>query len=71
MNSSDWVKKLLKQKNDVPSVDIDLDFGGGKCSATLRLSRGSRGTLEVVMQWLLAYTVFVIFFYRQQASSTC
>ncbi|XP_062001830.1 uncharacterized protein LOC133719495 isoform X1 [Rosa rugosa] len=49
VNSSDWVKKLLKQKSDVPSVDIDLDFGGGKYSATLRLSRGSRGTLEAAI----------------------
>ena len=47
VNSSDWVKKLLKQKSDVPCLDIDLEFGGGKHFASLRLSRGNRGTLEV------------------------
>ena len=48
MNSSDWVKKLQKQKKDVHHLDINLDFGGGKYFATLRLSRGLRGILEVV-----------------------
>lgn len=63
VNSSDWVKKLLKQKSDVPCVDIDLDFGGGKYFASLRLSRGSRGTLEVVMLSLLVSTVFLLVLY--------
>lgn len=47
LNSSDWVNKLLKHKNDVRYLDIDLDFGSGKYFASLRLSRGQRGTLEV------------------------
>lgn len=61
VNSSDWVKKLQKQKSDVPCLDIDLDFGGGKYFASLRLSRGNRGTLEVVMQWLSVSTIFVMY----------
>ncbi|XP_022132801.1 uncharacterized protein LOC111005570 isoform X3 [Momordica charantia] len=47
VSSGDFVKKLLKQKSSVQSVDIDLDFGGGKYFASLRLARGHRGTLEV------------------------
>ncbi|KAJ6288558.1 hypothetical protein OIU76_024527 [Salix suchowensis] len=47
VNSGDWVKKLLKKKNKVHFLDIDLEFGGGKYFATLRLSRGHRGILEV------------------------
>lgn len=50
VNSSDWVKKLVKHKNEVHCLDIDLDFGGGKYFASLRLSRGQRGILEVVAQ---------------------
>ncbi|KAF6166527.1 hypothetical protein GIB67_005389 [Kingdonia uniflora] len=46
VNSGDWVKKLSKQKQDVHSLDIDLDFGAGKYYASLRLSRGDRGMLE-------------------------
>lgn len=49
VNSTDWVKKLNKQKNDVYHLDIDLNFGGGKYFACLRLSRGLRGVLEVVI----------------------
>ncbi|KAJ0097654.1 hypothetical protein Patl1_28814 [Pistacia atlantica] len=49
VNSSDWVKKLLKHKNDVRCLDIDLDFGGGKYFAALRLSRGQRGILEAAI----------------------
>jgi hypothetical protein len=49
VNSGDWVKKLLKNKNKVQFLDIDLEFGGGKYFASLRLSRGYRGILEVVM----------------------
>lgn len=56
VNSGDLVKKLLRNKNDVYYLDIDLDFGGGKYFASLRLSRGIRGTLEVVM--LLPYHEF-------------
>lgn len=51
MNSSDWVKKLSKQRGAIHCLDIDLDFGGGKYFASLRLSRGDRGILEVVMLW--------------------
>lgn len=47
VNSGDWVKKLLKNKNKVHFLDIDLEFGGGKYFASLRLSRGYRGILEV------------------------
>ncbi|KAJ6733010.1 VACUOLAR PROTEIN SORTING-ASSOCIATED PROTEIN VPS13 [Salix koriyanagi] len=47
VNSGDWVKKLLKKKNKVHFLDIDLEFGGGKYFASLRLSRGYRGILEV------------------------
>ncbi|KAF9678408.1 hypothetical protein SADUNF_Sadunf07G0031900 [Salix dunnii] len=47
VNSGDWVKKLLKNKNKVHFLDIDLEFGGGKYFASLRLSRGHRGILEV------------------------
>lgn len=46
VNSSEWVKKLQKQKSNAHHLDIELDFGGGKYSAFLRLSRGHRGTLE-------------------------
>ncbi|XP_073288877.1 uncharacterized protein [Primulina huaijiensis] len=49
VNSSDWVRKLQKQKHDIPHLDIELDFDRGKYFATLRLSRGHRGTLKVVV----------------------
>ncbi|KAI7995724.1 WD-40 repeat-containing protein MSI1 [Camellia lanceoleosa] len=55
VNSGDWVKKLQKQKNDVHYLDIDLDFGGGKYFASLRLSRGHRGILEVAI--FMSYTL--------------
>jgi len=48
VNSGDWVKKLQKEKNDVHYLDINLDFGGGKYFALLRLSRGYKGMLEVI-----------------------
>ena len=48
VNSSDWVKKLQKQKSEVRYLDIDLDFGGGSYFACLRLSRGHKGILEVI-----------------------
>ncbi|KAL8476053.1 hypothetical protein ACS0TY_028647 [Phlomoides rotata] len=47
VNSRDWVRKLEKRKGDISQMDIELDFGGGKYFAMLRLSRGARGTLEV------------------------
>lgn len=46
VSSADWVKKLSKQKTS-QYLDIDLDFGGGKYFASLRLSRGHSGVLEV------------------------
>ncbi|KAL7101240.1 hypothetical protein ACP275_08G043400 [Erythranthe tilingii] len=46
VNSHDWVRKLQKQKDEISHLDIELDFGGGKYFAMLRLSRGQRGTLE-------------------------
>lgn len=49
VNSSDWVKKLSKHKGAIHSVDSDLDFGGGKYFASLRLSRGDRGVLEAAI----------------------
>ncbi|XP_020537290.1 uncharacterized protein LOC105639629 isoform X2 [Jatropha curcas] len=49
VNSGDWIKKLIKNKNDVHCLEIDLDFGGGKYFALLRLSRGFRGTLEAAI----------------------
>ncbi|XP_022977391.1 uncharacterized protein LOC111477741 isoform X1 [Cucurbita maxima] len=49
VSSGDFVKKLMKQKGKVQSVDIDLDFGGGKYFASLRLARGYRGILEVTV----------------------
>lgn len=49
MNSGDFVNKLLKQKSKVQSIVIDLDFGGGKYFASLRLARGHRGILEATV----------------------
>ncbi|KAH0971337.1 hypothetical protein GBA52_023493 [Prunus armeniaca] len=66
VNSSDWIKKLQKQKSDVPCLDIDLDFGGGKYFASLRLSRGNRGTLEAAIftsYSLRNDTEFTLYFY--------
>lgn len=48
VNSVDWVKKLQKQKSEVHYIDSELEFGGGKCFAFLRLSRVEKGFLEVV-----------------------
>ncbi|XVF61920.1 hypothetical protein PTKIN_Ptkin08bG0173700 [Pterospermum kingtungense] len=49
VNSGEWVKKLPKHKNDVRCLDVDLDFGGGKYFASLRLSRGYKGMLEATV----------------------
>lgn len=49
VNSVEWVKKLLKQKSNIKCLDVDLDFGGGKYHASLRLSRGLKGTLEAAV----------------------
>lgn len=49
VNSGQWVKKLQKQKNDAESLDVGLDFAGGKYWASLRLSLGKRGILEVMI----------------------
>ncbi|KAK9044527.1 hypothetical protein V6N11_058426 [Hibiscus sabdariffa] len=49
VNSGDWVNKLLKNKNGVRCLDIDLDFCGGKYFASLRLSRGYKGILEAIV----------------------
>ncbi|PIN04125.1 hypothetical protein CDL12_23340 [Handroanthus impetiginosus] len=46
VNSGDWLRKLQKKKGDISHLDIELDFGGRKYFAMLRLSRGRRGTLE-------------------------
>ncbi|CAI0553988.1 unnamed protein product [Linum tenue] len=66
VNSGDWVKKLRKNKTDVPCLDIDLDFGGGKYFASLRLSRGPRGVLEAAIftpYSLKNETEFSLFFF--------
>ncbi|KAG1347955.1 hypothetical protein COCNU_06G017840 [Cocos nucifera] len=49
VNSADWVKKLHKQKGEVHYLDIELDFGGGKYFASLRLTRAEGGILEVTV----------------------
>ncbi|XP_039116930.1 uncharacterized protein LOC120252825 isoform X3 [Dioscorea cayenensis subsp. rotundata] len=49
VNSGDCVKKLHKQKNEAQFIDIELDFGGGKYFASLRLSCGERGILEATI----------------------
>lgn len=49
VDSGDFMKKLLKQKSKVQYIDINLDFGGGKYFASLRLARGHRGILEVML----------------------
>lgn len=48
VNCADWVKKLQKQKSDVNSLDIELDFGSGKYFAFLRLAFKDNGILEVL-----------------------
>ncbi|CAN1331486.1 hypothetical protein LINPERPRIM_LOCUS35341 [Linum perenne] len=66
VNSGDWVKKLRKNKSDVSCLDIDLDFGGGKYFASLRLSRGPRGVLEAAVftpYSLKNETEFSLFFF--------
>ncbi|XP_057976276.1 uncharacterized protein LOC131163647 isoform X2 [Malania oleifera] len=49
VNSGEWVKKLQKQKTNKHYLDIDLNFGGGKYFASLRLSRGHGGILEAAI----------------------
>ncbi|XP_077214791.1 vacuolar protein sorting-associated protein, putative (DUF1162) isoform X2 [Tasmannia lanceolata] len=46
VNSGDLVKKLNKMKSDAHYLDIELEFGGGKYFASLRLSRRESGILE-------------------------
>lgn len=41
------MKKLLKSGKEISFLDVDLDFGDGKYYASLRLSRGRTGILEV------------------------
>jgi len=72
VNSGQWVKKLQKQKNDAQCLDVDLDFSGGKYCASLRLSLGKRGILEVVIlsyhlfpSWLLSLNKYLSGWYRQ------
>ncbi|KAL5096041.1 hypothetical protein RYX36_000368 [Vicia faba] len=48
-NCKNFFKKLLKQNTKVQHLDINLNFDGGKFSTTLRLYRGNRGVLEVVV----------------------
>ena len=60
VNSGDWVKRLLKSRKTVPYVDIDLDFGGGKYFASLRLCRGHRGVLEVITLQLHCFILKLI-----------
>ncbi|KAL9265650.1 Intermembrane lipid transfer protein VPS13-like protein [Drosera capensis] len=49
VNSRDWVKMLNKQKDNIQYFDIELEFSGGKYFASLRFTRGVRGTLEAVI----------------------
>ncbi|KAJ0963386.1 hypothetical protein J5N97_028508 [Dioscorea zingiberensis] len=49
VNTGDCIKKFHKQKNEAQYIDIELDFGGGKYFASLRLSCGERGILEVTI----------------------
>lgn len=58
INSSDSAKRLQKRKTKVQFLDIELDFGTGKYFALLRLSRGQRGILEVIilLSCLLPYS---------------
>lgn len=58
VNSRDWVRKLEKQKGDISHMDIELDFDGGKYFAMLRLSRGPKGTLEVLLAKKKLYMIF-------------
>ncbi|KAK9053203.1 hypothetical protein SSX86_029835 [Deinandra increscens subsp. villosa] len=46
VNCGDWAKKLLKQKKDNRSLDMELNFGDGRYFGSLRLSCGHRGILE-------------------------
>ncbi|KAL6551686.1 hypothetical protein OROGR_007840 [Orobanche gracilis] len=46
VNSSDWVRKLQKQKGDISHIDIELEFSGGKYFAILRFSLGHMGMLQ-------------------------
>lgn len=48
LKSSDWEKKLQRQKSEVHHLDIDLEFGNKDYFASLRLSRGLKGILEVL-----------------------
>lgn len=60
VNSGDWIKKLHKQKSEVHYLDIELDFGGGKYFASLRLTRAERGILEVAgttFPWLCCINI--------------
>lgn len=49
VNSSELVRRLLKYKQEVHYLDVDLDFGGGKYVSSLRLSRGYKGILEATI----------------------
>nr|GMD56841.1 uncharacterized protein LOC109189108 isoform X1 [Ipomoea batatas] len=49
VDSSDWAKRLQKQKSSIRHLDIELDFCSGKYFALLRLSRGHRGILEAAI----------------------
>lgn len=62
VNSGEWVKKLLKHKTGVRCLDIDLDFCGGKYFASLRLSRGYKGILEVVCKCDIFKIFLMIYF---------
>lgn len=57
VNCSQWLKKLNKKKDGIQFLDIDLEFCGGMYFACLRLARGNRGMLEVIMIQELAMVV--------------
>ena len=49
VNSGQWLKELRNKKDGIQFLDIDLEFCGGKYFACLRLARGERGILEVIL----------------------
>lgn len=47
VDSGEWVRKLGKRKTEIQYFDMELQFDGGKYSASLRFLRGEKGLLEV------------------------
>lgn len=49
VNSGDCLRKLQKKNKEVAFLNVDLNFGGGKYFASLRMSRDHRGVMEVAV----------------------